>query len=106
MDSRGWGGFFIHLAAGEAYDLAVPTTGMALVSAIALAFFMIQSTPLLVNRRTSSVAAATVIGTVSALTMNVIVAPTLGANGTAASIAVGQVIAAVAAWTMTPASEV
>lgn len=95
----------IHLAAGEAYDAAVPTTGLALVAAIALAAFMIQSTPLLVARRTSSVATATIIGTVSALALNLIAAPRLGANGTAAAIAIGQLTAAVAAWMMTPAPE-
>jgi O-antigen/teichoic acid export membrane protein len=95
----------IHLAAGEAYGPAVPTTGLALVGAIALAAFMIHCTPLLVGRRTARVAIATFVGTVSALALNVILAPTLAANGTAAAIAAGQLVAAGAAWMMTPADE-
>jgi O-antigen/teichoic acid export membrane protein len=95
----------ISIAAGESYEAAVPTTGIALISAIALATFMIQSTPLLVARRTLSVATATILGTVSAIGLNLIVAPGWGANGTAASVAIGQLVAAMAAWLMTSAPE-
>jgi O-antigen/teichoic acid export membrane protein len=95
----------IHLAAGEAYRDAVPTTGIALASAMLLAAFMVQSTPLLILRRTKSLAIATTIGTVSALGLNLALARTLGANGTAASIAAGHLVGGVVAWRMTPAAE-
>ena len=91
----------IHIIAGEAYDAAVPATGFALMAAIALAAFMIESTPLLVGRRTGSVAKATIIGAVIGLALNALLSPTFGANGTAASIAFGQVAGACTAWAMT-----
>ena len=95
----------IRLAAGAAYDAAVPTTGVALLAAIALALFMLHSTPLLVGRKTSAVAKATIVGTSTALVLNLLSAPAFGASGTAGSIAVGQVVASGAAWLMTPAGD-
>jgi O-antigen/teichoic acid export membrane protein len=95
----------IHLATGDAYDPAVPTTGLMLIAAIALGTFMIHSTPLLVARRTGLLARATILGTVSAVAVNLVLAPTFHANGTAAAIALGQSVAAVLAWKVTPAHD-
>jgi O-antigen/teichoic acid export membrane protein len=95
----------VRVVAGEAYDAAVPTTGVALLSAIALAAFMIQSTPLLVARRTLLIAAATTVGAVSSLALNAVSAPVFGASGTAASIGVGHVVAATMAWLLTSSSD-
>ena len=98
-------GPLVHIAAGSAYDAAVPATGAALLAAIALAAFMIASTPLLVAKRTSAVAVATVIGTASALGMNILIAPRFGATGTAASVAIGQLVGAAVAWALTAPSD-
>ena len=95
----------VHIAAGSAYDAAVPATGAALLAAIALAAFMIASTPLLVAKRTSAVAVATVVGTASALGLNILTAPRFGATGTATSVAIGQLVGAAVAWGLTAAPD-
>ena len=95
----------VRLVGGDVYAPAVPTTGLALIGAITLVLFMIESTPLLVLRKTTMVATATIVGTLVALALNVALAPRFGANATAASIALGQLGAAAIAWWMTPSRD-
>jgi O-antigen/teichoic acid export membrane protein len=93
----------LDLVAGTAYGAAVPTTGVTLLGAIAMALFMIQSTPLLVARKTAIVATATIAGTLTALMLSLVCAPRLAAFGTASAIAIGQLVSATASWRLTRA---
>jgi O-antigen/teichoic acid export membrane protein len=75
---------------GPAYATAGPTVGLFLVSVLGVGLFTVGSLASAIGRRTVDIGAAVILGVFLAVATNVLVAPTLGAPGTAAAIALGQ----------------
>jgi O-antigen/teichoic acid export membrane protein len=75
---------------GPAYATAGPTVGLFLVSVLGVGLFTVGSLASAIGRRTADIGVAVILGVFLAIATNVLVAPTLGAPGTAAAIALGQ----------------
>lgn len=84
---------------GDAYQAATPPVGLFLISVLGVGIFTVGSLASAMARRTSDIGAAVVLGVAAAVLVNIAVAKSFGAHGTAAAIATGQfVTAAVATW--------
>jgi O-antigen/teichoic acid export membrane protein len=87
----------VPLVAGQAYVSAVPVVGLALVATIGTALFLLGSTASIIDGTTRHLSMATAAGVIVGLGANWILAPRIGALGTAAAAALGQWTAAVTA---------
>jgi O-antigen/teichoic acid export membrane protein len=87
----------VPLVAGQAYVSAVPVVGLALVATIGTALFLLGSTASIIDGTTRHLSMATAAGVIVGLGANWILAPGIGALGTAAAAALGQWTAAVTA---------
>jgi O-antigen/teichoic acid export membrane protein len=79
---------------GSPYRGAAPATGLGLVSVLGVGLFTIGSLPSAVVRRTRDLGVAIVAGVVVAVGLNVMLAASLGAFGTAGAIVAGQSVTA------------
>jgi O-antigen/teichoic acid export membrane protein len=85
---------------GAAYLDAAPVVGVFLLSVLAVGLFMVASLASVIERRTGDIGRAVVAGVGVAVLANLLVAPRVGAVGTAAAIALGQSVSLVIAMTL------
>jgi O-antigen/teichoic acid export membrane protein len=88
----------VPLVTGPAFQAAVPTVGVALVGALATGVYVVASMPSALAARTRDLGISGSVGVTAAVALNFLLAPRLGATGTAGAIAIGQVIGALVAW--------
>jgi O-antigen/teichoic acid export membrane protein len=85
------------LIGGDAYRDAAATVGIFLVSVLGVGLFTVGSLASAIRHRTADMGVAVIAGVGIAVVMNIVVAGSLGAPGTAAAIAAGQFVTAVVA---------
>jgi O-antigen/teichoic acid export membrane protein len=86
------------IGAGQ-YDDSLPAVGLSLMSALVLGLFAIVAIQSVLAKKTHDVGIALTAGVILAVACTVLLAPRLGATGTALAVLIGNLCAfAIAAW--------
>jgi O-antigen/teichoic acid export membrane protein len=84
----------LELVAGSAYAAALPAVGLSLVAPVFAAVLMVESTVAMVAKHAAHLGVGAVIAAVVSIAVNVVLAPIMGATGTAFAIVSGQLVGA------------
>jgi O-antigen/teichoic acid export membrane protein len=88
----------IAIVGGNAYLPAGPAAAVSLAGVLLAAMYLVASLPSAMSKATSDLAWSASIGVAGAVGANLILAPRLGAVGTATAMASGQAIAVAVIW--------